>query len=358
MRRRRTRRSHRQAPCTEAAAAPAVAAVVVGVARDDRSDSALEWAAAEAAARAVPLRIVHAFWVPRLADPWAALSGPPLSDSAARAARQVLDNATVHVLSVAPGVEVSTLAYQGSVPDAMGSGGGDGVVVVLGSGVATRNLRLLSRVRRTTAERVAESGHAPLVVVSLAGRQSAGPSRGRVVVGVGDDESPAGGGSSLAYAFDAALRRGTGVSVVRAWTPAVTDELLVEHALSERTQQEFLHRAVAPYRDVFPGVDVRERVLLESAPAALVDESDGATLLVVGSGRRRGLLRLRPGQVRRAVLRSAHAPVVVVPDAAPAAPHSWWRRLVLPPALGVVPNGPVSAFLREATGGFGRGRVD
>jgi nucleotide-binding universal stress UspA family protein len=228
---------------------------------------------------------------------------------------------------------VSTLAYQGTVPDAMVSAGGDGVVVVLGSGVAARNLRLLSRLRRTTAERVAESGHAPLVVVSLAGLQSAGPSRGRVVVGVGDDESRAGGGSSLAYAFDAALRRGTGVSVVRASTSAGTGELWVERALCERTQQEILHRAVAPYRDAFPGVDVRERVLLDGASAALVDESDGATLLVVGSGQRRGLRRLRPGQVRRAVLRRAHAPVVVVPVAAPA-PLSWWRRLVLPPALG------------------------
>ena len=122
MRRRRTRRSHRQAPLAEAAAAPDVAAVVVGVARDDRSDPALEWAAAEAAARAVPLRIVHAFWVPLLADPWGALSAAPQSHSAARAARQVLDNATVHALSVAPGVEVSTLAYRGSVPDAMAAG--------------------------------------------------------------------------------------------------------------------------------------------------------------------------------------------------------------------------------------------
>lgn len=304
--------------------APRVVAVVVGVARDERSDPALEWAAAEAAARDVPLRIVHAYWIPLLADPWGALSVPPQSHSAAGAARQVLNNATVHARAVAPDLQVSTLAYRGSVPDAMVLGGTDGVVHVLGSSVATGTRW---RRRRTPSDLVADRGQVPLVVVSLAGHQTSGPSRGRVVVGVGDGDGRHVRGYALAYAFDAARRRRTGVTAVHAWTPACTDRLLVEHALTERNQQELLRRTVAPYRDAFPDVDVRERALPEGARAALVDESDGATLLVVGSRPRRWLGRPRSGHVRRAVLADVRAPVVVVPDPASAPPQSWWSRL-------------------------------
>jgi nucleotide-binding universal stress UspA family protein len=266
----------------------------------------VEWAAAEAAARKVPLRIVHAFWIPLLADAFGALSVPPPAATVLGEARDLLDAVMGHALEVAPELTVTTHALGGSPANALFAEGAGTSLLVVGAG---KRSRARVRLRTSAVANIADRTRVPLVVVALAEHPSPGPSRGRVVVGVGQAGSSL---DALTFAFDAARRRHTGVTAVRAWSPVGSGLPWVELAISESRHREQLARALRPFQDAWPDVDVRQRVLPARASEALFDEAHGASLLVLGSRRRRGLVG-QSGQVRRALLRQAHTPVVIVP---------------------------------------------
>lgn len=281
--------------------------LIVGVAHDARSGAALEWAAAEAAARNVPLRIVHAFRLPTLTDAWAALSVPAQSAVALEAAQHVLHDSMCHALKVVPDLEVSTHPHNGSGIDALLTQGTTDALLVVGAGAQQT---AWARLRGSTATRIAEKARTPLVAVTLAERPSPGSSQGRVVVGVSQVGSPL---DALGFAFDAARRRSTGLTAVRAWSPLTPDLRRGKNAIAEREQREHLRRLLRPYEEAFPDVEVRHRVLPVGAVEALMNEAGGASLLVLGSRGHRGLLGGSSGHVRRALLSQVHTPVAIVP---------------------------------------------
>jgi hypothetical protein len=67
------------------------------------------------------------------------------------------------------------------------------------------------------------------------------------------------------------------------------------------------------WRDRFPDVPVESRLFLADPAAALLRESDGAALTVVGSRARWTVRTTLFGSVGRTVVRQARCPVVVVP---------------------------------------------
>ena len=71
-------------------------------------------------------------------------------------------------------------------------------------------------------------------------------------------------------------------------------------------------RRLAGPREEFPGVDLLEKVVGGDPAAALVDESRGAELIVVGSHGRGGLGGILRGSVSHTLLHHAHCPVAVV----------------------------------------------
>jgi hypothetical protein len=82
--------------------------VVVGVDGIGTADDALDWAAAEAAARGCRLRIVHAFRPPLLVDPYGVV--PAIGDDLRllwAGVEQVLAYAVARVRSVAPDLPVT-----------------------------------------------------------------------------------------------------------------------------------------------------------------------------------------------------------------------------------------------------------
>ena len=81
-----------------------------------------------------------------------------------------------------------------------------------------------------------------------------------------------------------------------------------EHHLTAR---ELLADAVAPWALKYPAVEVEITVMAGSAPWALVQASNGAALVVVGSRGHGGFTGLLLGSVSQALLRHAACPVAV-----------------------------------------------
>jgi nucleotide-binding universal stress UspA family protein len=269
--------------------------LVVGIG-DDGSPDAVEWAAAEAAARCCSLRVVHAD-----------VPGVPGTGG------DLLRDAVRRVRAVASEVEVSALLLPGT-PDR----------VLLGQSASARLLVVGGTGRpRSVPARAAARACCPVVVVP-----PAGPVRGptgeppRVVVGVGAGET---GAAAVAFAFRAARRRGLPLVVVHAWTPDLPADLEAvagppgpAQAHARRVPAGAVRRA----RPVFPDVPVHVALVRGDPATTLLRLARGAALLVIGARARGRLLGPGLGPVGRAVVRRSSAPLAVVrePGGDPRAP--------------------------------------
>jgi nucleotide-binding universal stress UspA family protein len=139
-----------------------------------------------------------------------------------------------------------------------------------------------------------------------------GGSAPRVVVGVSGSPSCV---DALGFAFAAAAQRGLPVTAVHAWTPDLpADHEAVAGPVSGTAAhaRSALARALAPWRSEFADVAVEARLVCGDPAAALIRESDGAALVVVGSRGRRLARAAAFGSVSRSVPRRARCPAVVV----------------------------------------------
>jgi nucleotide-binding universal stress UspA family protein len=146
--------------------------------------------------------------------------------------------------------------------------------------------------------------------------------RERIVVGV---DGSAGSQEALRWALREARQRGANVEIVNCWAlpylamssgyalPFITEEEISAegHAHIDRTMAECGDDIEACKSS---GVDVSTAVLQGDAWASLIEESKGASLLVVGRRGHGGLSRLVLGSVSRQVATHAQCPVVVVPE--------------------------------------------
>ncbi|WP_030684377.1 universal stress protein [Streptomyces sp. NRRL B-1347] len=294
--------------------------IVVGVDGSRESAAAAHWAAREALRRGLPLRVVHA---------WEGLPETAESESpselraphywARRVLRTVLDRLTSHH----PGLYVSAEQIGKPPESALRAEMDNAELLVLGSrshsgvgGLFTGSVALAT---------VAHS-FCPVALV----RAGCSETDGRLPDGTGsafprapyrdvalavDLLRPS--DELLEFAFRAAEYRRAPLRVIHAWhhphglgLPDADERArvraAVEHALAE---------AVAPWREKFPAVYVRE-TLTEGRPAHEVPkEAGGAGLLVVGHRQRRPRIGTRTGPVTHAVMRHVTCPVVVVPHA-------------------------------------------
>jgi nucleotide-binding universal stress UspA family protein len=280
--------------------------VVVAVG-EDSSGQALEWAAAEASARGCALRVVHAERLRWAVDPAGMLPAADLSSCRA-ATEHVLRTAVDRARSVAPDVEVSAESVPGATVPLLVSQGRGAQLLVLGG----RSTAFPGRPAALSAcVRVAGRAPCPVAVVrSLRGRSSAASSP-RVVVGV---RGPGTCAAVLGVAFRAAAQRGVPVRAVHVWSPDVPADhegVCGPAAVAEERAGRVLDEALAAWRRRFADVPVETRLLAADPAAALIRESEGAALAVVGSRDRRRLGTLL-GSVGRDVVQRARCPVVVV----------------------------------------------
>ena len=153
-------------------------------------------------------------------------------------------------------------------------------------------------------------------------RSAAATSRGRsaadpTVIVVGVDGSP-GSAAALDFALTEGRSRGLGVEVVTAWLSnprqvgsAFADPVDAGRALA-RALQELALGAASARGTSRPPVT---RVVVHDHPGrVLAARSEGAAMVVVGSGRHSSASRKVLGSVGEYCLRHSTAPVVVVPE--------------------------------------------
>jgi nucleotide-binding universal stress UspA family protein len=145
-----------------------------------------------------------------------------------------------------------------------------------------------------------------------AGERSRGP---RVVVGV--DGSP-GARAALRFALEDAARRGVPVEAVTAYRPPEVwmDFYAVDDVEADRVRDVAVEKAEAFVAEVVGEVpqppEVRVRAVMGTAAEALIRESAGADLLVVGSRGHGGFSSMLLGSVSMQCALHATCPVTVV----------------------------------------------
>jgi nucleotide-binding universal stress UspA family protein len=280
--------------------------VVVGLDGQQPGRIALDWAIDEARWRRTSLRLLHAAPMP--------LRGRTSEQSTEMVPRDeesahILDEAVDRVRALSPTTPVSTSTGHGDAAVMLVEASKDASCVVVGA--RTRGA-LASAFLGSTSVDVAAHAASPVVVV----RQLpvVRPNRPGVVVG---SDGSAVSTAAIAEGFRQADERGLPLTVVHAWflDPGMgLAALQSEDALRAAGEAEhaLAAEALAGWSEKYPDVMLHHEVINAHPVQALVERSDGAALVIVGSRGRGGFGGLLMGSVSQGVLHHAHCPVMVV----------------------------------------------
>lgn len=279
--------------------------IVVGADGSAASNAAVSWAAREAAMQNVPLTVVHMYtaFVPTFPQ----LPMPPgVAVWQEDSGRQVIEQAVEAAEIAAPKdrtLEIATEVRCSPPVPTLIELSRDAEMVVVGShGRGAVGRALLGSV----SSGVMHGAQCPVAVIRDEASWLPRVTQAPVLVGV--DCSPT-SERALAIAFEAASRRGVEITALHAWGDVALYQLpwLEWQSEAERSLAEYL----AGWQERYPEVKVNRVIVLDHPGRALIEESQSAQLVVVGSHGRGGVLSMLLGSVSNAVVHSVHIPVIV-----------------------------------------------
>ncbi|WP_331769069.1 universal stress protein (plasmid) [Embleya sp. NBC_00888] len=282
--------------------------IVVGVENTDGGRLAIAWGADEAARRRLPLLLVHALDWPIGIDRDTKGDGyhQTWPGRFRNAGRLALDEARVQAAGRHPELTVETDLVDGEPVDVLRERAMGAAMLVLGS----RHLSSVTELMTTGGIAVPVTAHAacPVVVVRASERE-AGDAR-RIVVAVdGSRRSEA----AVAYAFEEASVRGLPLLAVHVRQPLAG--LMSGISIPDEMQEGRIRLAetLAGWSEKHPEVTVTRDVLVGHPVATLVQVSEHALCLVVGTRGLGGFEGMLLGSVSHGLIHRAYCPLVIVP---------------------------------------------
>ncbi|BCM72890.1 MULTISPECIES: universal stress protein [Streptomyces] len=283
--------------------------VTVGLDGSPESLAAARWAADEAEKRRLSLRLLHA-WPLLAPEP----TRVPSEVDQNYGAKRLVHTARAEIRARHPALPVVADLVADDAQDALLRAASESEMLVLGSrGLEPAESYFMGDVSMPVVARAAR----PVVLVRAESRENGPPpaSARRLVValklrGPCDD--------LLDFSFRTAAARGVPLLAVHGRSAPLHARVPwgVDHAVAEEITgdaRERLSRALHPWREKYPWVEVTDSVVLTSPAEAVVRTAEGAALLVVGRRKHRPGLGSRLGPVAQAAIHHGHCPVAVVP---------------------------------------------
>jgi nucleotide-binding universal stress UspA family protein len=287
--------------------------VVVAVDGSPSSQVAVRWAAREAAMRHVPVTVVH------VASPLS-VAASTLAWPAGRIPEEVLEiqeNDARRV--VADAITFAKDSREGSEPPEINSElffgspvstlidlSKEAQTVVVGChGHTGQHRRLLGSV----ATGLIHHAHCPVAVIHAEAPSSLQSAQLPVLVGIDGSRASE---SATAIAFDEASWRGVDLVALHTWSDrGVSKVFSIEESTMQAAANKTLAEALAGWQERYPDVTVHRVVEFERPVGHLLDKSERAQLVVVGSHGRGGFAGMLLGSVSTAVAQAARIPVIV-----------------------------------------------
>ncbi|WP_156724884.1 universal stress protein [Streptomyces apocyni] len=276
--------------------------VLVGVDPREVSVPVLAWAAAEAARRGVPLRLLLS--VPPLHETRHVDTSPHYMSLRAEG-EKALATAADTVRALRPDLPVTTQLLDG-MPAAVlcRQAAAHARLVVVGSRRLSRPEEILSA--GSVIVPLSAQADCPVVVVGEPEHTEHRP--GRLVVGVDGSESSR---AAVEFAFEEASMRDAAVRAVSVWQRPLIAFGDDQAVLDER--RRLLGEALSDWTRKYPDVPVTQEVLRGHPVERLAQASADALAVVVGRRGRGGYTGMRLGSVVHGLLHRAHCPVITVP---------------------------------------------
>ena len=287
--------------------------VVVAVDGSPASHNAVRWAANTANKRGIPLRLASSYTMPQFLYAEGMVPPQELFDDLQAETMEKIDEARAIAHEVAPEIKIGHTIAEGSPIDMLLDMAQDVTMIVMGS----RGLGGLSgMVMGSVSAAVVSHATCPVVVVREDNQLDEATKYGPVVIGVDGSDVSA---KATEIAFAEADARGAELVAVHTWMDMQVQASLAGLAAAqqqwevvEQEQIDMLTERLAPMVERYPDVEVRKVITRDRPVRALVESSEGAQLLVVGSHGRGGFKGMLLGSTSRALLQSAPCPMMVV----------------------------------------------
>ncbi|MEV6325294.1 universal stress protein [Nocardia sp. NPDC051787] len=292
---------------TTASGGQADAPIVAAADGSATSYHAVAWAAVDAAVHRCRLHIVTSVAIPTCVGPGPALTEHDVAWMRTEGERVLTDAARVaRTAAVGEALAISTeLIVEPVIPYLIDRSRQARMLVVGSRGLGAFRRELLGSVSMAATRHA----HCPVAVVHSTSATDAFSSGKPVLVGV---DGTANSEPAIELAYEEASRRKVGLTALHAWSDTSSVDLRLDWDAVREQEGELLAERLAGFGERCPDVRVR-RVLVRDRPVrSLLDESDDAQLLVVGSHGRGGFTGMLLGSTSSALLHAVECPMIVV----------------------------------------------
>ncbi|MFC9517056.1 universal stress protein [Nocardiaceae bacterium NPDC056970] len=277
------------------------APIVVGVDGSASARDAVRWAAREASVRGDPLLLVTSVTTGGIG------MSSPFTDDLRINSEHALQEAVALAEAVGP-TDTSTEMVTLTPVHALMNHEGAARMIVLG----TRGLgEFTGGLVGSVTSAIVHHAACPVVVVAGWPRPGEPDFDGPVVVGVDGTETSE---PAVEAAFAEAALHGADLVALHAWSDRTLPDGPLPTAWSDiaDAEQRKLSERLAPWRDKFSAVSVKQVIVQDRPARNLLMRGAGARLIVVGSRGRGGFHGMTLGSTSAALLRTVTIPLMVV----------------------------------------------